>query len=96
MFPFVRVGLLTPVLTSTVNAAVRTRMRTNFVRTSLRTLPGWFALYCEPEAANLIANLLVVPVGTNPNSYQTCSNLYSYFHPLSFSLGPVGPLGPVL
>jgi len=36
-------------------------MRTNFVRTSLRTfvrtLPGWFALYCEPEAANLIANL---------------------------------------
>jgi hypothetical protein len=36
-------------------------MRTNFVRTSLRTfvrtLPGWFALYCEPEAANLNANL---------------------------------------
>jgi hypothetical protein len=23
----------------------------------VRTLPGWFALYCEPEAANLIANL---------------------------------------
>ena len=32
-------------------------MRTRFVRTSLRTLPCWFALYCEPEAANLNANL---------------------------------------